>query len=111
MMFLQNKIFLSTQMSLYIGGSTMQKTQTLLSVRNIEKAFGLNRVLKGINLELSAGEVLSLIGGNGAGKSTLMKIIMGIYQPDAGQIHIKEQEVNLNRPSVALAHGMYMVTQ
>ena len=106
MMFLQNKIFLSTQMSLYIGGSTMQKTQTLLSVRNIEKAFGLNRVLKGINLELSAGEVLSLIGGNGAGKSTLMKIIMGIYQPDAGQIHIKEQEVNLNRPSVALAHGI-----
>ncbi len=111
MMFLQNKIFLSTQMSLYIGGSTMQKTQTLLSVRNIEKAFGLNRVLKGINLELSAGEVLSLIGGNGAGKSTLMKIIMGIYQPDAGQIHIKEQEVNLNRPSVALAHGIYMVPQ
>ncbi len=89
----------------------MENTQTLLSVQNIEKSFGLNRVLKGINLELRAGEVLSLIGGNGAGKSTLMKIIMGIYQPDKGQIRIKDQEVNLNRPSVALAHGIYMVPQ
>ncbi len=89
----------------------MENTQTLLSVQNIEKSFGLNRVLKGINLKLSAGEVLSLIGGNGAGKSTLMKIIMGIYQPDAGQIRIKDQEVNLNKPSVALAHGIYMVPQ
>lgn len=89
----------------------MEKTQTLLSVQNIEKSFGLNRVLKGINLELSAGEVLSLIGGNGAGKSTLMKIIMGIYQPDGGQIRIKDQEVNLSRPSVALTHGIYMVPQ
>lgn len=89
----------------------MENTQTLLSVQNIEKSFGLNRVLKGINLELRAGEVLSLIGGNGAGKSTLMKIIMGIYQPDKGQIRIKDQEVNLNRPSVALSHGIYMVPQ
>ena len=86
----------------------MENTQTLLSVQNIEKSFGLNRVLKGINLKLSAGEVLSLIGGNGAGKSTLMKIIMGIYQPDAGQIRIKDKEVNLNKPSVALAHGIYL---
>ena len=40
-----------------------------------------------------------------------MKIIMGIYQPDSGRIRIKDQEVNLNRPSVALTHGIYMVPQ
>ena len=83
----------------------------LLSIQNIHKAFGLNQVLKGINLELKEGEVLSLIGGNGAGKSTLMKIIMGIYQPDSGSIHMRGELVNLSKPSVALAHGIYMVPQ
>ncbi len=57
----------------------------LLSVRGVFKTFGLNTVLKGIDLDVGKGEVLALIGGNGAGKSTLMKIIMGIYQPDEGR--------------------------
>lgn len=83
----------------------------LLSIQNIHKSFGLNQVLKGINLELKEGEVLSLIGGNGAGKSTLMKIIMGIYQPDSGAIQMRGELVNLSKPSVALAHGIYMVPQ
>lgn len=83
----------------------------LLSIENIYKSFGLNQVLKGITIELHEGEVLSLIGGNGAGKSTLMKIIMGIYQPDSGTIAIRGKKVNLNKPSVALANGIYMVPQ
>ena len=95
----------------------MQKTEAskskdmLLSIQNIHKSFGLNQVLKGINMELGEGEVLSLIGGNGAGKSTLMKIIMGIYQPDDGSIYIKGEQVHLTKPSIALAHGIYMVPQ
>ncbi len=95
----------------------MQKTEAskskgmLLSIQNIHKSFGLNQVLKGISMELGEGEVLSLIGGNGAGKSTLMKIIMGIYQPDDGSIYIKGEQVHLTKPSIALAHGIYMVPQ
>ena len=83
----------------------------LFSVRGIHKSFGMNQVLKGIDLDLMPGEVLSLIGGNGAGKSTLMKIIMGIYTHDSGRLSIRGEEVILNRPSAALAKGIYMVPQ
>ncbi len=90
---------------------TVAKTAPLLSVRSIYKSFGLNAVLKGIDLDIMPGEVLALIGGNGAGKSTLMKIIMGIYTHDSGEMSINGQAVALNRPSDALAHGIYMVPQ
>lgn len=83
----------------------------LLSARGIYKAFGFNQVLKGIDLEVGAGEVLALIGGNGAGKSTLMKIIMGIYQPDSGELYIEGERMTVFRPAAALARGVYMVPQ
>lgn len=86
-------------------------TMPILSALNIHKSFGQNAVLKGIDLTVHSGEVVALIGGNGAGKSTLMKIIMGIYQQDSGSIEIKGKKVNLSKPSIALAHGIYMVPQ
>lgn len=90
------------------GGSV---ENLLLSVQGVYKTFGLNAVLKGIDLEVGPGEVLALIGGNGAGKSTLMKIIMGIYQPDSGSMHIAGERINSFKPSVSLAKGVYMVPQ
>ena len=77
--------------------------EMMISVKGIRKAFGLNAVLKGINLSVASGEVVALIGGNGAGKSTLVKILMGIYQPDEGEVFLRGQPVRLSRPSVALA--------
>lgn len=86
-------------------------TKMLLSVRGVLKQFGLNVVLKGIDLDVGEGEVLALIGGNGAGKSTLMKIIMGIYQPDEGSLSIAGERIHTFKPSVSLAKGIYMVPQ
>ena len=83
----------------------------MLSVRGITKAFGSNKVLKSVDFDLEQGEVLALIGGNGAGKSTLMKIIMGIYQPDGGEISIDGKLTAMTKPSVALSAGIYMVPQ
>ena len=83
----------------------------LLSVHDIYKSFGTNAVLKGISLEVDHGEVLALIGGNGAGKSTLMKIIMGIYSADSGDVVIDGDKVDISNPKAALAHSIYMVPQ
>ena len=91
--------------------TVLRKKDILLSVREIHKSFGSNDVLKGISLDLRPGEVLALIGGNGAGKSTLMKIIMGIYSPDSGEVLIDNQKVDVSNPKVALAHSIYMVPQ
>ncbi len=82
-----------------------------LSVRGIRKSFGINAVLKGIDLEVAEGAVLALIGGNGAGKSTLVKIIMGIYQADEGEIRMEGRVCKLGKPSAALAEGIYLVPQ
>lgn len=83
--------------------ATKNTTAPRLEVKGIRKTFGQNAVLKGINLSVDAGEVVALIGGNGAGKSTLMKIIMGIYSCDEGDILIDGQAVKLGKPAASLA--------
>ena len=82
-----------------------------ISIKGISKSFATNVVLREINLDVFKGDVVALIGGNGAGKSTLMKILMGIYQQDAGEIWIAGKKINLSHPSVALANGIYLVPQ
>lgn len=82
-----------------------------ISIKGISKSFASNVVLREINLDVFEGDVVALIGGNGAGKSTLMKILMGIYQQDAGEIWIAGKKINLSHPSAALANGIYLVPQ
>jgi len=94
-----------------LNKDTINPKDALLSVRDIHKSFAKNQVLKGISLDVSAGEVLSLIGGNGAGKSTLVKIIMCIYQQDMGDIYVGGKMVKSSKPLDAMELGMYLVPQ
>src|SRR6266850_4441147 len=82
-----------------------------LEMRGINKSFAGNIVLAEVNLSAGAGEVHALVGENGAGKSTLMKILAGVYQPDAGEILIDAKAVRFARPSDALGSGVAMIYQ
>ena len=68
-------------------------------------------MLKGVDMDIAKGDVVALIGGNGAGKSTLVKIIMGIYQPDEGEVFLQGEPTKLGKPSASLAAGIYLVPQ
>ena len=60
----------------------------MIAITHINKAFGAQQVLKDINLEIPAGQVLGLLGPNGAGKSTLMKILIGLWKADSGSVSV-----------------------
>ena len=59
-----------------------------ISLRGVTKAFGPKRVLRGIDLDVTPGESMVVIGGSGTGKSVLLKCILGLMQPDEGSIKV-----------------------
>jgi fructose transport system ATP-binding protein len=83
----------------------------VLQARGITKSYGHVQALRGVELELYAGEVLGLVGDNGAGKSTLIKILSGAVQPDAGEILVDGRPVQLRSPVEARHHGIETVYQ
>lgn len=66
----------------------------MLKATNIHKSFGELPVLKGINLHVSKGEIVSIVGASGAGKSTLLHVMGTIDKPDKGSIEFDGQEVS-----------------
>jgi phospholipid/cholesterol/gamma-HCH transport system ATP-binding protein len=61
---------------------------------NIEKAFGPNRVLRGVNLDVLRGETVVVLGGSGSGKSVLLRHAVGLVRPDAGQVIVEDVEIS-----------------
>jgi rhamnose transport system ATP-binding protein len=89
----------------------MYMTEPILTLSGISKSFPGVRALHDVALELYPGEVTALIGENGAGKSTLVKVMTGIYQPDAGEIRVKGQAVSLPTAISASQAGITAIHQ
>ncbi len=98
------------------GGAPAGGTQEIgrgpvLALSHAAKSFGAVHALLDGSIELYAGEAHALVGENGAGKSTLVKILAGVYQPDAGELLVDGHEVTLHSPAMALAAGIAVIYQ
>ncbi len=82
-----------------------------IEIREISKAYGAVKALKGVSFGIKKGEVHTLLGENGAGKSTLVKIIMGEESPDSGEIIIGGKTIKIFSPEHAQMMGISMVHQ
>lgn len=88
-----------------------QRTDLLLEMTNVSKRFGQIEALKDVDFDVEYNQVMGLVGDNGAGKSTLIKILMGIHQPDKGEIRFEGKKVRFSSATDARAAGIEAVYQ
>ncbi|WP_421724693.1 sugar ABC transporter ATP-binding protein [Bauldia sp.] len=82
-----------------------------LEATGVAKHFGAVAALRDASMQVAPGEILALMGANGAGKSTLVKILTGVFRPDAGRIRIKGREHRVHSPAEARETGLVPVYQ
>src|ERR1700678_4482575 len=84
---------------------------SVVGVRHIWKSFGPIAALKDVSLEIGPGEIRGICGENGAGKSTLVKILTGVYRPDAGSVLVGGVPAVVATPRHAQELGIALVAQ
>ncbi len=82
-----------------------------LSLRSVDKSFGVTRALENVSFDVRAGAVHALLGENGAGKSTLMKVVAGALRPDSGSLLLDGEAFDPTEPSEARRRGVAIVYQ
>lgn len=83
----------------------------LLSVNSVHCGYGNLEVLKGIDLEIEAGQIVALIGANGAGKTTTLKAISGILPVTSGTITLNGVDITRKKPYMMIKYGMSQVPE
>ena len=89
----------------------MENADLVIGARHVSKRFGHVQALRDASVSVPAGKVVALVGDNGAGKSTLIKTLLGINQPDSGEVIIGGEVVHLNSVRDAQARGVDAVHQ
>jgi len=84
---------------------------SLLRLRDINTYYGLIHILRGVNIEVGEGELVSLLGGNASGKSTTLKTILGLVRPRTGAVEFAGEDVTARSTSHRIARGMAIVPE
>ena len=88
-----------------------ERSTAAVELDGISMRFGATQALDGVSLELYSSEIHALVGENGAGKSTLVKILAGVYQPDAGHLRLHGVPIQLQGPAHARELGIAVIHQ
>jgi len=91
--------------------AAMAEGKLIFEMRGISKSFGATHALRDVKLPIRTHEVHAIMGENGAGKSTLMKILSGVYTPDAGEILLDGKPVKIANPAQARELGINLIYQ
>jgi len=83
----------------------------LLSVQGLRAGYGETEVLRGVDLTVSPGEIVAVLGSNGAGKSTLNRVISGVLRARRGSIRFASAEIERERPAAIVARGLIHVPE
>jgi branched-chain amino acid transport system ATP-binding protein len=83
----------------------------MLTLRNLEVSYGAIRALRGITLEVDAGELVALVGSNGAGKTTTLRTISGLLRPAAGAIRFHGEDISTVPPHRIVGMGISHVPE
>jgi len=93
------------------GDAIVAQSDAVAGLASATKRFGGVVAIRDVTFDLMAGDVLALLGENGAGKSTCVKLLAGIYRPDAGAVLVDGLPVENSSPLVASRHGIAVVHQ
>lgn len=86
-------------------------TGTILALTNVESAYGPIKAIRGVSLQVRAGEIATVLGSNGAGKTTILKTVSGILDPRKGSVHFRGQDITSKDPAFIVQQGLAHVPE
>ena len=86
-------------------------SNALLSLTNLESAYGPIKAIRGVSLDVMRGQIATVLGSNGAGKSTILKTISGIIDPRKGSVTFKGEEITAQDPAQIVRRGLVQVPE
>ena len=83
----------------------------VLQLANVESSYGPIKAIRGVSLQVSQGQIATVLGSNGAGKTTILKTISGIIDPLKGSVHFKGENITANDPTAVVRRGLMHVPE